>query len=234
MKEQHPGVKWFRCIFYPTRKTNRAVRFESGVIPRLRESGGTFFTPWGPRYHYEKRGVKIRAEDKEVRTLKFLADLWLEFQQNGLATDWQWLFLGADTYGARINHLPAEIVGAYFESFGHWVNKILPHASFRLWSDFDDQVQAIRQVAARDLEALVSSDILLKARQTALALKNGGDPRAYVIERLTEAMFIEQEFGPVKISAVHRGKDAEVDLNLPRLYFVPPELQAPWMGGAGR
>jgi len=57
----------------------------------------------------------------------------------------------------------------------------------------------------------------------------GGDPKEYLVERLAEAMFIETTLHPIKISCVARHKDDKVDWELPRLYFLPERLHAPWL-----
>ncbi|HEY4496773.1 MAG TPA: hypothetical protein VI432_01310, partial [Candidatus Paceibacterota bacterium] len=87
-------------------KTARAVRLEDGVIPRLKEESVTFFTPWGPRYDYEVRGSEIEDSHREIDLLKFLARILGEFKKNMPGRKFRWIFLGADLYGVKINHLP--------------------------------------------------------------------------------------------------------------------------------
>src|SRR3989344_5799754 len=145
MKEQDAGVKWFNTVFYPQRKTGRAVRYEDGILPRLREKEITLFTPWGPRYSWESRGVVIQEGDREAEVLDFLAALLGEFRQNMPDKNFRWVFLGADLYGTRINNLPVEVVASYFESLVQWLRRVLPMVEFRLWSQLDGVAEEYRR-----------------------------------------------------------------------------------------
>jgi hypothetical protein len=229
MREQDAGVKWFNTVFYPQRKTGRAVRYEDGVLPRLRAREVTLFTPWGPRYGWEKRGAVIRKEDKETQALNFLAGLLREWECKMPDKTFRWVFLGADLYGTRINNLPGESVSNYFTSLAEWLTKVLPAAEFRLWSESSDAAEKYRRIIRKNFEAFVDFDLLLRANRTARVMRRGGDPREYLVERLAEAMFVEEILHPIKISCVARRKDDKVDWDLPRLYFLPEPLQAPWL-----
>ncbi|NQU83448.1 MAG: hypothetical protein HQ536_01935 [Parcubacteria group bacterium] len=229
MKEKDPGVKWFNTIFYPRRKTGRAVRYEDGVLSRLRQQNVVLFTPWGPRYSWQARGKIIQADDKEVRVIHFLAEILQEWKVNMPDKIFRWIFLGADLYGTRINRVPAEIVTDYFGSLAEWLKKVLPETEFRLWSEFNHSAEIYRRRIDENFEKYVNQKLLWCATRTAKAMDRGGDPREYLIERIAEAIVIEELFHPVKISCVARGKDDKVDWNLPRLYFVPEILHAPWL-----
>ncbi len=227
MKEKDLGVKWFNTIFYPQRKTGRAVRYEDGVLPRLREKEVTLFTPWGPRYSWETRGEFIQNEDKEVKVLYFLAEMLGEWKTNMLGKAFRWVFLGADLYGFRINPLPVEVVKHYFDSLAKWLPQILPGAEFHLWSEFDEKAEIYRRKVRDNFDEYIPLVLLWRAMETAKHI--GGDPKQYLIERLAEAMLIEETLHPIKISCVARNKDDTVDWELPRLYFVPEHLLAPWL-----
>lgn len=229
MKEQDPGVKWFNTSFYPQRNTGRAVRYEDGVLPRLREQTVTLFTPWGPRYKWETRGVDIKKGDKEFDVLNFLSALRNELVQNMPKKNFRWIFLGADLYGTRINNLPSDIVDRYFTGLVECLAWILPTAEFKLWSEFDDDAEKYRQNIRRNLSDFVDDNLLFRANQTARTMERKGNPQEYLVERLAEAMLIEETFRPIKVSCVGRHKDDKVDWELPRLYFLPELLQAPWM-----
>ncbi len=229
MKEQDLGVKWFNTIFYPQKKTARAVRYEDGVLPRLREQEVTLFTPWGPRYSWESRGVSIKEGDREVEVLNFLATLLNEWRENMPDKNFRWVFLGADLYGTRINKLPKEVVSDYFANLAEWLVQILPEVEFRLWSEFDEAAEGYRQTIRKNFDHFVDHDLWLRADQTAQAMDKGGDPSEYLVERLAEAMFIEATLRPIKISCVRRDKDDKVDWELPRLYFLLEHLHAAWL-----
>jgi hypothetical protein len=229
MKEEDVGVKWFNTVFYPQRRAGRAVRFENGVLPRLRAPEVTFFTPWGPRYSWETRGVVIQEGDREVEVLNFLARLLGELRQNMPGKSFRWVLLGADLYGTRINGLPCEVVTNYFESLTQWLGQILPIAEFQLWSQFDKKAEEYRREIRVDFDDLISPELLSRTNRTARAMGRGGDPKEYLVERLVEAALVEEAFHPIKISCVARHKDDEVDGALPRLYFLPEHLHAPWL-----
>lgn len=228
MREIDPGVKWFNTVFYPQRKTARAARYEDGVLPRLRENEVKLFTPWGPRYHWQEKGVEIGPHDKEIDVLVFLRRLLEEWQENMPGKKFTWLLLGADLYGTRINGLPEEPVSVYFESLRQWLEEILPMAEFRLWSEFDAAAERWREQARANFHQRLSWSIIKQARETAIKI-GGGKAEAYLVERLAEADFIEDLYRPLKISAVGRHKDDGVDGDLPRLYFLPETLWTPWL-----
>lgn len=228
MREQDAGVKWFNTQFYPTRKTGRAVRLEDGVLPRLREEEITLFTPWGPRYSFESRGVTMREGDKEVEALKFLAMLLRELQQNMPGKTFRWLFLGADLYGTRINSLPCEVVADYFASLEEWLQRLLPLATFQRWSQRDDEAEPYRQAVRENFAELVRPSVIARANLTAHAMGRNSSAREYLVERVAEAILIEETLRPIKISCVGRHKDDGVDGDLPRLYFLSERLHAPW------
>ncbi|MFH1188939.1 MAG: hypothetical protein V1652_03800 [bacterium] len=229
MQLQDIGIKWFNTVFYPQNKTGRAMRYDDGVLSRLRSNTVTLFTPWGPRYSWKKRGILITETDKELEVLNFLRDMIHRWKDNMPQTTFRWLFLGADLYGTEINNLPTDVVAGYFEEVKCVLQSTIPFAEFRLWSSFNDEASPYRTVVQNDFETFVDSNLLTRAEHTARMLKTGGDPRAYLIERLSEAMFIEETFHPVKISCVGRQKDVKVDWQLPVLYFLPEYLHAPWL-----
>ena len=227
MKEPDPAVKWFNTVFYPQEKTARAVRYEDGVLPRLRADEPRLFTPWGPRYHWRERGVEICPDDKEVGVLIFFSRLIGAWQQNMPGKKFDWLFLGADLYGTRINGLPEEPVSAYFGSLRRWLGEILPQAEFRLWSEFDLLAQPLRERIRPDLMNRLTFTVYNRASE--VSAKMGGDAEDYLAERLTEAEIVETLYRPIKVSAVGRHKDDGVDGSLPRLYFLPETFWAPWL-----
>lgn len=229
MKGENSGIKWFNTVFYPERKTARAVRYEDGILPRLYEREITLFTPWGPRYDWESRGLDINAEDKEVEVLNFLAALLAEWQEKMPNKNFRWVFLGADLYGTRINKLPSEIVTKYFTNLTEWLAQVLPEAEFLLWSGFNEAAEEYRQKIWTNFDDFVDCNLLCRTEKTAHAMAKGGNPKEYLVERLAEAMLIEKTLCPIKISCVARHKDDKVDWELPRLYFLPEHLQAPWL-----
>lgn len=229
MKETDQGVKWFNTIYYPTNRTFRAVLYEEKILPRLREEKITLFTPWGPRYDFTERGTHVRDGDKEVEVLRFLSNIISSWREQMPGKEFSWIFLGADLYGTRINGLGAEAVSNYFESLRFWLSRLIPKATFRLWSDFDTEAEDYRRKIASNFGQYADCDLLERAEKTAKGMNRGSSAREYLVERFAEALLIEEKFRPIKISCVNRSKDTTVDLDLPRLYFLPERLLAPWM-----
>lgn len=222
-------IKWFNCEFYPSKRTGRAVRYEDGVLPRMREPHTRLFTPWGPRYDWETRGQTILPEDRELKTLAHLASLFTELQKQMPEKTWEWIFLAADTYGTRVNNLPTQVVQEYFASLKEWLAQYLPHSEFQLWSELETEALPLRNQAAEYVRTNLPYSIRERAAQTAQKMGRGSNPNVYLEERVTEALFIEQRYSPVKISCAPRNKDDAVDVDLPRLYLLPEALQVPWL-----
>lgn len=243
MKEEDEGIKWFTTEFYPENKVARAVRFEDGVLSRLRKKVITLFTPWGFRYKYHVRDIYISKDDKEVQLLQFFAKTLRELRENMRGREWRWAFLAADSYATRINGEREEIcVIKYFQELNRWFKEIMPENTILAkWSVYDYGESAIeyRQKVENNFSNYVSQTSF-KRRLSATEKLNkeeiicvGGrieeSARAYCVERITEALWIEEMFHPIKISAARRDKDDGLDGNLPRLYIVPEKLQAPWL-----
>lgn len=228
-KEKDAGVKWFNTHFYPGRRVGRAVRYEDGVLPRLRKDKVVFFTPWGPRYKWKDRGTIINDGDPEVKLLRHLHKMLVEIRHFLPGKEIQWLFLGADLYGTRINRLPAAEVADYFSSLQGWLGMIIPSAEFKLWSEFDADAEPFRTQFRGKVSTSVSAEVEARAQLVSAKLKGAGNHKDYLVERMAEAELIETRYQPIKISAVARHKDAEVDRELPRLYLVPELLHAPWL-----
>lgn len=223
------GVKWFNTVFYPKAKVYKGRRMEDGVILRLREKDVCLFTPWGPRYSWQARGSDILESDKEVEVLKVLQSVHSEIVRNMPCNNFRWFFLGADLYGTRLNGLPEDAVREYFNSLSMWLSRLLPTSEFVLWSRLDLQAERYRDYVRANFDRYANPELLRRTTLTAKAMRRGSDPKAYLIERVSEALLIEELLKPIKVSCVMPEKDAVVDVDLPRLYFVPENLTAPWM-----
>lgn len=222
-------IQWWHLHFYPTIKVQSAGRYYEGVLPRLREQKIFLFTPWGPRYKHQERGTLIRSQDKEVQALRFFAGFLAELSQNMPSKSFHWLFMGADLYGTRINHLPEKVVSEYFDSFAQWLGEIIPMAKFCLWSAFDKLADLYRQRAREGFDELIDQGVLSRATETAQRMRRNSSAREYLVERLAEAMLVEGQFRPVKVSLAPSDKDHLVDWELPRIYVVPKDIRAPWL-----
>lgn len=233
MKETDLSVKWFNTVYFPKNRTARAVLYEEKTLPRLRKREICFFTPWGPRYDWKDRGAIIAGNDAEVKTIGRLSQVLSDLKNNMPDKHFRWIFMGADLYGTRINGLPQEAVGSYFESLQDLIDKFLPDAEFRLWSTFDEAAENYRQEVAQNFAEYTDNNLLARATMTACVMGRNSDSKTYIVERIAEAILIENKFSPVKISCVARHKDDKVDFELPRLYVLPENLQAPWFPHEG-
>lgn len=226
-RETDPGIKWFNCRWYPSHKQEGSVQYHTadGTLTRLRKPQVTLFTPWGPCYHPES--LATRGYDRERRTLAFLAETLWQLEMN-LPREWRWILLGADLYGTRLNGLSDEAVHTYFAKVSMLVHEYLPQAEWHLWSAYDTLVQTKRGQAEAELPRRISGTVKQRAKHTS-ERRGFGSFESYLIERLTEAFYVEETWAPIKLSLAPRHKDSEVDAELPRLYVVPPELRTPWL-----
>ena len=231
MKEEDCLVKYFINVIYPGRKKGTAIGFEDGIIPRLRKDHINFFTPWGPRYSWKERGVTINEDDKEIQLLK-LFSLFLEELKSikTIKKKINWIFLGADIYGYKINNIPEDVVKEYFSSLKYWLKQIIPESEFKLWSEFNYLSKFLRS----DVSNFLTKDnwVRLDKRNKKSNISLNpimGSTKDYIFERLLEAYLIECLYQPVKISCAPSYKDWILDLDLPRLYITPSHLQVPWL-----
>ncbi len=203
-KEKDPGVKWFNVEFYPENYSGHAVHYHErdGVLDRLRQPTVTFFTPWGPRYSWERRGTEILPEHKEMQTLQHLANLFEQMKNNMPRKQWRWVFVGADLYGTRINKLPEEAVFAYFESLKRRLGEMIPEAEFHLWSTYDAQVEEKRRlIREKGLRELIPGNVLLGAQLVAGKGAFTGSAMDYLVERIAEAQLVEELFHPATLES---------------------------------
>ena len=230
MKEYDAEIKAFNTRFYPAHKRGRAARYyNGGTLDRLRNAHVTIFTPWGPRYHWETRGIAISDTDKETKAIRYLANVFKGLNAVLPSRNFQWVFLGADSYGTRINQLPEKVVAEYFANLRSVLANILPVAKLKLWSEFHDAAEPHRQEIRASFDDIFPQKVIWRAKETAKRMDRGGDHRAYLVERLAETRLIEALYQPIKVSLVARHKDNYVDGELPRLYIVPKHLHAPWL-----
>lgn len=229
MKETDQGVRWFNTTYYPTNKIFSAVLYEEKILPRLRQERVILFTPWGPRYSFAERGTEINSADKELEVLTFLSRIITCWKAAMPKKEFSWIFLGADLYGTRINGMDLESVSNYFDWLKLWLSELIPEATFKLWSEFDIEAETYRQNVVNNFGQYANLDLLERAERTAKGMGRESDAKEYLVEHFAEALLIEEKFAPIKISCVAKGKDAVVDLELPRLYFLPERLHAPWM-----
>lgn len=229
MKEKDYAIRWFNTCFYPKYRKARAVLYEERILPRLREQEITFFTPWGPRYNWQERGLEIKKADKELKAIRLLTAILNHFQVNMPGKVFKWIFLGADLYGVKINKLPVEVVQAYFLNLENILRQLLPGSEFILWSEFEQDVEQYRAEVGKNFRKYITPEVMERAKKTSEQIENAGDWKRYLVERVAEAMFMEDIFRPIKISCAPRYKDDIVDYELPRLYFVPERLHAPWL-----
>ena len=124
------------------------------------------------------------------------------------------------------------MVEEYFQSLKLWVKEIVPAAEFLYWSDFQIDARPYREGMKHLFGSgfcSIDANLMTRARSTAGKMGLRSDSVEYLIERVVEAIIIEEKYRPIKISCVARYKDDKVDLELPRLYLLPENLLAPWM-----
>lgn len=203
------------------------------------------FTPWGPPYN--KDALNLR-EGPEIKTLKKLAEIARIFTSHKI--DIQWIILGADLYGTEINRLGSlngppriseEVVKRYFSNLGRALSVRLSKSKLYLWSQIRSKYQTAyfayqQEYDSEKIKRLIGESSLKQMVYTARLIchLNSSEEAEimalrYVQERICEARLIEAIWHPIKISLAPRHKDEIVDMELPRLYLIPKELQTPWL-----
>lgn len=205
------------------------------------------FTPWGPPYN--KNGFNFN-NGPEVRTLKRLSKIAELFSTHGVSIRWK--FLCADIYGTEINKLGSldglsrvkeDVTDKYFHALRHPASHFFRNANetFERWSEVRTKYQAAYLLLKQEytngkIKQLISESLLGQMTHTArlinrLDSKEEAEIMAlrYLQERISEALLIEEIWHPIKISLAPRKRDEVVDMGLPRLYLIPPELQTPWL-----
>jgi hypothetical protein len=189
------------------------------------------FIPWGVRALGTFGDPEIQVLDK----IKILSDR-LKFNckvRNKV------LIMPADIYATEVNNIDPELVGRYF-------SKITAEAESRgfevePWSTIRAKNrQRYEELANRldknEIKRILSPFVIDSAMKAAKKRSNRTSSEdienaafAYLRERMCEADIIEETRKPVKVSAVAKNKDNEVDRALPRVYLIPPEEQFPWL-----
>lgn len=93
-----------------------------------------------------------------------------------------------------------------------------------------------QELTISEIEKILSPTKILEAKKAAERRSGYTDPSrieeaayAYLRERIIEAEIIEQKYKPIKVSAVPKNKDNEVDRDLPRIYILPDWWEFPWL-----
>ena len=208
------------------------------VKARISPGSGNLFTPWGPPYN--ERGLNL-AGGPESQTIKVLTAV------ANLVHPAAWVFLGADDYAISVNRrdgrprVSQKVVSGYFRQLQLLLKRLIPSASFHLWSEVKEKEAEKCHQLSRDLTdefllELVGPGLFDQACEAARRL-NDLEHRSqardlafrYLRERLIESEIAEALWQPVKISLAPPHKDLIVDGPLPVLYLVPKELRTPWL-----
>jgi len=197
------------------------------LLSRTNDNELIVFSPWGPKYSGEMDLIPETKTLEEVRER-------LKFAQNKLKT--RYLLMPADLYGTEINRLSESAVKGYFERLSQLTYQILGETtsvSIKPWSEIRSEnysryEELLRKFTA-EFDSQVGEDEYRKAIRISkiFGSENPAESaRRYCLERLIEAVLIDELFSPVKLSLVKKEKDI-LDGPLPRIYII--SNRAPWL-----
>lgn len=189
------------------------------------------FIPWGVRPQ-GKFGYPEKAVLDRIKLLQ--TTLW---QRN---VNVQALIMPADLYATEVNQqVDNDQVAKYFEDVTNWA--YLRGFFVKPWSAIRQENIGIYQQRSTELTQEKLAQMFKPAKIddaiSAAGRRSGYKTRsdiqqaafAYLRERVCEAEITESVYKPIKVSAVAKNKDNDVDRDLPRVYIIPEELQFPWL-----
>jgi len=193
-----------------------------------------FFSPWGPRY--KKNSPIINDEDLEIKTLQEIRSLFAGIKSKGYEIDF--VLMPADLYGTTINNLSSLFVRQYFNSLRERAVSNLGDVCtlcVKPWSAFKREREVkyitLREKIEAEFSTFISDAQFEKAFETAKVFNPAnayGSAWNYCVERVIEALLIEEIYSPIKLSLVRKEKD-DLDGPLKRMYMI--KNKAPWLGG---
>lgn len=192
----------------------------------------TCFVPWGVR-------PERSFGEPEMIVLRQMQTLQETLENRKIPT--QIMIMPADLYATEVNNqVGNEQAAAYFDKVTQTARDAFGF-SVAPWSQIREENWNAYQTRAaeltiNELHTILTAHKIREAKQAA-ERRSGHNTReaiekaayAYLRERICEAEIVEAIYAPVKVSAVPKNKDNEVDRDLPRLYIVPAEQQFPWL-----
>lgn len=215
----------FRPV-YPDAIMQRLLEARINADPVL------LFVPWGVR----PGGSFGQSEISVLERIKKFQD---GLTRRNIPS--QVLIMPADLYATEVNNqVGDEQVVDYFgkvataarESFRFAVK---PWSTIRTenWQTYQARAQELTPSTIRALLTPYKIQEAIAAAKRRSGYEAAEDIRSaafrYLRERVCEAEIVETKYKPIKVSAVPKNKDAEVDRDLPRLYIIPSNQQFPWL-----
>ncbi len=210
--------------------------FPDAIIARILKARTTqdplvLFVPWGVRPIGELGQNEGRVMSRVQALQRILEDKRVKTNV---------VIMPADLYATEVNNqVDTETAQNYFGQ----VSDTAANYGFNIkpWSDIrSENIQMYlslkNALTEEEIRRLLTGHKVSEA--IAAASRRSGYDRqedikraafAYLRERIAEALIVEKIFAPVKVSAVAKNKDNEVDMNLPRLYIIPEREQFPWL-----
>jgi hypothetical protein len=207
----------------------QAQKFPNKVLLRLANGRINLFSPWGPRYSYKSRGTEIRAGDPEIDTLEEMGEVIEAVREAGISPTLYIMF--ADLYGTEINGLPEQAVEDYFRSLKETTEGIVDDCQVTRWSDIRkaSRYEELKEEIERDFYYFIGPRTM-RGMIRVSANFNPKDPegaaKRYGVERVAEAIIIDEWLEPIKLSLVRKEKDV-LDDPLPRIYVI--RNRGPWL-----
>jgi hypothetical protein len=192
----------------------------------------TLFIPWGVR-------IDGQFGDNELKVMSRIQSLQEQLQKRRINTEV--LLMPADLYATEVNN---QVNPAQSENYFATVSEAAKNKfgfTVKPWSEIRTENLGRYQARAEQLTEDAIRRLLTKQKVTdaidAAGRRSGyqetKDIQAaafrYLRERIIEAEIVDDTYNPVKVSAVPRNKDNEIDGPLPRLYLFSSEEQFPWL-----
>lgn len=205
--------------------------FPERIIERLMQPAiVTLFIPWGVA-EWRNIGTRERSAMDAIDAVR--ARLGCRAIANRV------VLMPADLYATEVNgKLKADAVTAYFDSVTEEAQDrgytVMPWSVIRSGNN-ERYRQLASDLTPEKIEEMISPSVTNKAYEA--AKRNSGytdedsiraSSFAYLRERISEAVIIEETLAPIKLSMAPKNKDNDVDMSLPRLYILPDELVLPW------
>jgi len=191
----------------------------------------TLFVPWGVR-------PQGNIGQNELAVLEILGEIRDIFYSRKVPSEI--MLMPADLYATEVNkQVSSEITATYFAAISELAKqrgfKVVPWSQIRdeNYETYSSIQNKMKDIALIDRLSPAKVDNAIQAARRRSGLAKEGDIKnaafRYLRERICEALIVEEVYKPVKLSTVGKNKDGEIDQELPRLYFIPENLQFPWL-----
>ena len=206
------------------------------IVQRMLKARRSFmelilFIPWGVK----STGDPSLIEDKVLDRIAYLREILLARKIQA-----QTLLMPADIYATEVNNqVDNKRANEYFSDVEERAK--IRGFTVKPWSKIREEnlptykrrAVELNEQEIRRILTPAKVDEAIKAAERRSGYTKKSDvvkaAFAYLRERICEAEIVKSVYDPIKVSAVAKNKDNEVDRELPRLYIIPYDWQFPWL-----